>query len=63
MRAGGLPLRLPQPGKLPWGLFRSWLFRIASNCSYDLLRHRQRVRPPSLDHPRGRATTAATPRP
>ena len=33
MRAGGLPLRLPQP-EVPQGLFRSWLFRIASNCSY-----------------------------
>jgi RNA polymerase sigma factor (sigma-70 family) len=32
------------------GLFRSWLFRIASNCAYDLLRHRQRRPATSLDH-------------
>jgi RNA polymerase sigma factor (sigma-70 family) len=32
------------------GLFRSWLFRIASNCAYDLLRHRKRRPATSLDH-------------
>jgi RNA polymerase sigma-70 factor (ECF subfamily) len=32
------------------GLFRSWLFRIASNCAYDLLRQRRRRPAGSLDH-------------
>ena len=40
-------------GSYRGGLFRSWLFRIASNCSYDLLRHRQRRPAASLDHPAG----------
>src|SRR5262249_41508003 len=33
------------------GAFRSWLFRIAANCSYDLLRQRKRRPADSLDRP------------
>jgi RNA polymerase sigma-70 factor (ECF subfamily) len=33
------------------GAFRSWLFRIAANCAYDLLRQRRRRPAESLDRP------------
>jgi RNA polymerase sigma-70 factor (ECF subfamily) len=36
------------------GAFRSWLFRIAANCSYDLLRERKRRPADSLDRPAAR---------
>lgn len=36
--------------------FATWLYRIAANCSYDLLRARRRVPVPEQDLPEQRAT-------